>query len=147
MGNWTSCVWTRTGAKRNRMLWSGKMLRLLPITMLLCLGLLGCGRVQSTDVIGTWSMTDSSRQILPIELQKNSAKIVLAANGNLSLYRSMSGVMVFGVSRLENWKQRLGRLSQTPSGRNGTPNDGLELTHTLYRHQQLGAIVSNSCLP
>jgi hypothetical protein len=68
-------------AKRNRVQLSVRMLRLLSITMLLCLGLLGCGRVQPTDVTGTWAMKESSRQILPVELQKNSAKIVLSANG------------------------------------------------------------------
>jgi len=56
------------------------MLRLLPIAVPLCFGL-SCQSVQSTDLIGTWTMKESSRQILPAELRANSATIVMEANG------------------------------------------------------------------
>jgi hypothetical protein len=58
------------------------MLRFVPIAMLLCLDLLGCTSAKTTDVTGTWVVTDKSRQrFLPSAQQKAAAKIVLEANG------------------------------------------------------------------
>jgi hypothetical protein len=51
------------------------------IALLLSVGMLGCNRVQTSDLAGTWVIRDASRQVLPAELQKASAKIILGANG------------------------------------------------------------------
>src|SRR5258708_7592653 len=52
------------------------------IAMLLLFGALGCNRtrVTASDLTGTWVIRDASRQRLPAELRKASAKIVLEAN-------------------------------------------------------------------
>lgn len=60
------------------------MLRFLPIVLLLLFGMLGCKSVQPTELSGTWVMKETSRQVLPTELQKASAKIVLDANGTFA---------------------------------------------------------------
>jgi hypothetical protein len=60
------------------------MLRFLPIAILLLFGMLGYKSVQSNELVGTWVMKDTSRQVLPTELQKASAKLVLDANGTFS---------------------------------------------------------------
>lgn len=57
------------------------MERFLPIVLLFVLGMLGCRNVQPGDLSGTWVMKDMSRSVLPLELQKASAKIVLGGNG------------------------------------------------------------------
>jgi hypothetical protein len=57
------------------------MLRIVLITYLL-LGVLGCNNVQSSDLTGSWVMTDASRQILPDRLRNASAKIVLSPDGS-----------------------------------------------------------------
>ncbi len=49
--------------------------------LLSLLGLLGCKNMQPGDLVGIWVMKDSSRHVLPIELQKAVPKIVLDANG------------------------------------------------------------------
>jgi hypothetical protein len=56
-------------------------LKFLPIVLLLLLGVLGCNNVKPGDLTGAWVMTEASRQVLPAELQKASAAIVLDANG------------------------------------------------------------------
>lgn len=57
------------------------MLRYLPIVLLSFFLVLGCKSVQPGDLTGTWVMKDRSRRVLPAELQRASAKIVLDANG------------------------------------------------------------------
>ena len=56
-------------------------LKFLPIVLLLFLGVLGCNNVKPGDLTGTWVMTEASRQVLPSELQKAAATIILDANG------------------------------------------------------------------
>ena len=51
------------------------------VLTLLFFVMLGCKTVQSSDLTGTWLVKDSSRQVLPPELQKAAAKIVVDANG------------------------------------------------------------------
>jgi hypothetical protein len=48
---------------------------------MLLFGMLGCTSVGPSDLIGTWVIKDASRQVLPTELQKPSAKIVFDRNG------------------------------------------------------------------
>jgi hypothetical protein len=62
---------------------SAAMLRLLPPAMLVLLsfGMLGCKTVQPVDLVGIWLIKDSSRQILPPELQKAIPNVVVEANG------------------------------------------------------------------
>jgi hypothetical protein len=60
------------------------MLRFLPIAIFLLFGMLGCKSVQPNELAGTWVMKDTSRQVLPTELQKASAKLVLDGNGTFS---------------------------------------------------------------
>lgn len=62
----------------------GAILRFLLIALLLLFGMLGCKSVQPNELAGTWVMKDTSRQVLPTELQKASAKIVLDANGSFA---------------------------------------------------------------
>lgn len=50
-------------------------------TLFSLLGMLGCKSVQPSNLAGTWVMKDSSRQVLPTELQNASPKVVLDANG------------------------------------------------------------------
>ncbi len=58
------------------------MLRLLPIALLLCFGLLGCKSAKPADLTGTWVVADQSRQrFLPASQRNAAAKIVLDANG------------------------------------------------------------------
>src|SRR5713101_2409330 len=59
----------------------GARLKFFPIVLLLFLVVLGCNNVKLGDLPGTWVMTDASRQVLPAELQKASATIVLDGNG------------------------------------------------------------------
>jgi hypothetical protein len=88
------------------------MLRLLPVAMLmlLFLGMLGCKTIQSSDLTGTWLMKDSSRQVLPPELQRASAKIVVDTDGTF-VVSDMPGIFYFPgrrAARLESgsgvWK-------------------------------------------
>jgi hypothetical protein len=52
------------------------------MALLLCLAAFGCNQpVGSSDLAGTWVITDASRLRLPTELQKAAATIVLNANG------------------------------------------------------------------
>jgi hypothetical protein len=57
--------------------------RFLPIVLLFLLvfEMPGCKSIQGGDLTGAWVMKDASRQVLPTELQKASAKLVLDANG------------------------------------------------------------------
>ncbi len=80
------------------------------MVIFLLFGMLGCKSVQPNDLVGTWVMKDSSRQILPTQLQKNSANIVLAANGTF-VASEMPGLFYFPgrrTARLESgsgvWK-------------------------------------------
>jgi len=52
--------------------------------LLLLLGTIACKNVQMADVTGTWTMNDSSRQVLPDELQKAAPKIVFNPDGTFS---------------------------------------------------------------
>jgi len=45
------------------------------------LALVSCKNIQPGDLAGTWMLEDASRQVLPPELQKAPAKIVLNTNG------------------------------------------------------------------
>ena len=56
-------------------------LKFLLIALLLFLFVLGCNNIKPGDLTGTWVMTEASRQVLPAELQKTSATIILDANG------------------------------------------------------------------
>jgi hypothetical protein len=60
------------------------MLRFLPIAILLLLSMLGCQSVQPSELAGTWVMKETSRQVLPTELQNASVKIVLDVNGTFA---------------------------------------------------------------
>jgi hypothetical protein len=57
------------------------MARLIPIVLILFWGLLGCSKVSSSELAGTWVVDEVSRRRLPVELQKASARIVLDENG------------------------------------------------------------------
>ena len=61
---------------------------------LLFFGLLGCRSVRPTDLPGTWVITDTSRRVLPIELQTAWAKIVLDKNGTF-IASNMPGFFYF----------------------------------------------------
>ena len=56
------------------------MSRLLPVAICL-FGMVGCKNVKPADLPGTWVMNDASRQVLPVELQKAAARIVLNRDG------------------------------------------------------------------
>jgi hypothetical protein len=66
--------------------------------LFLCFGILGCKTVQPGDLTGTWQMKDSSRQVLPPELQKASPKIVLDANETF-IVSDIPGLFYFPGSR------------------------------------------------
>ena len=52
---------------------------------MLCLGLLGCRSSKPADVIGTWVVTDQSRQrFLPSSQRSAAARIILDANGTFA---------------------------------------------------------------
>lgn len=44
-------------------------------------GMMGCRRVQSGDLVGTWVITQNSRRALPADLQTSSGTIVVDADG------------------------------------------------------------------
>jgi hypothetical protein len=48
------------------------------------LGLSGCKSVKSEDVVGTWLITNESRENVPVELRKNTARIVLNTDGSFT---------------------------------------------------------------
>jgi hypothetical protein len=52
--------------------------------LLLLLGAMACKKIQMTEMTGTWIMNDSSRQVLPTELQKSVPKIILSPDGTFS---------------------------------------------------------------
>jgi hypothetical protein len=60
------------------------MRRLSLVIFLMFFGILGCKSTQSSDVAGEWIMTDASRQILPLNLQKAVAKLVIAKDGTFN---------------------------------------------------------------
>lgn len=62
-----------------------KLLRTV-IAISLSAMLLGCRSVKQSDLIGTWVITEESRQGLPVEVRKVSAKIVLNSNGTFVAY-------------------------------------------------------------
>ena len=62
----------------------GVRLACLGGALLLLMGTMACKDLQTTDVIGTWIMNDSSRQVLPNELQNAVPKIVLSSDGTFS---------------------------------------------------------------
>lgn len=70
------------------------MVRLLPVGMIVFVGMLGCKTVQSSDVMGTWTLKDASRKSLPAELRNASAKLVLEANGTF-IASDMPGLFYF----------------------------------------------------
>jgi hypothetical protein len=52
------------------------------LALLSCLGLIGCGSVKPTEMIGTWVVTEQSRQrFLPASQHSAAARLVLDANG------------------------------------------------------------------
>jgi hypothetical protein len=56
--------------------------RSLPIAVLLCLGLVCCESVKRGELVGTWVLTDQSRErFLPAAQKKAIGRIVLNANG------------------------------------------------------------------
>jgi hypothetical protein len=58
------------------------MLKLLPISIFLCFGILGCKDVKPNDITGTWIVKNESRHRFLSEVQqKAAAKIILDANG------------------------------------------------------------------
>ena len=58
------------------------MFRILTTVMLLFFGVLGCQNVKSSEVTGTWVVTDKSRQRFFPAAQKASMKIVLDGDGS-----------------------------------------------------------------
>lgn len=59
-------------------------MRVVPIAFLVMFGMLGCKDVHSGDLAGSWILADTSRRVLPAELQKAEAKLVLDANGTFA---------------------------------------------------------------
>lgn len=57
----------------------------LAVLTILFFGVQGCKNVQPSDLIGTWLVKDSSRQVLPPELQKVAGRIVVDANGTFAM--------------------------------------------------------------
>jgi hypothetical protein len=53
--------------------------------LLSMVAMLGCGPVAEEDLIGTWRVTDSSREYLPEEVRAATATVVLAANGTFTV--------------------------------------------------------------
>ncbi|HLW97769.1 MAG TPA: hypothetical protein VKR82_03915 [Candidatus Acidoferrales bacterium] len=64
--------------------------RLLPIALLF--GMLGCKETKPNEVIGTWILTDQSRQDLPHDLQKVSARVVVNADGSFVAFDLPEGL-------------------------------------------------------
>src|ERR1022692_2879298 len=60
--------------------------------------MLGCASVQPGDLVGTWVIAPTSRQSLPAELQKASARFVLNANGTF-VASNVPGLFYFPGSR------------------------------------------------
>lgn len=85
------------------------MLKLISIVFLLLCVSLGCNKVNPSDLVGTWTVDDSSRHRLPVDLQKASARMVLNANGSFTA-SDMPGMFYVppGPARLESgrgvWK-------------------------------------------
>jgi hypothetical protein len=53
--------------------------------LLSMVAMLGCGPVAEEDLIGTWRVTDSSRELLPEEVRGAAAALVLAADGTFTV--------------------------------------------------------------
>jgi len=78
--------------------------------ILVFIGSVSCKSVKSEDVTGTWVINNVSEQVLPTELRKAPAKIVLDANGTF-VASDMPGLFYFPgrrTAQLENgsgvWK-------------------------------------------
>jgi hypothetical protein len=85
-------------------------MKFLLIALLLLFGTLGCSNSKTGDLVGTWVISESSRRVLPAELQTASAKLVLNSDGTF-VASSMPGLFYFPrqhAVRLENgrgvWK-------------------------------------------
>lgn len=72
----------------------GGTVRFLPIALLSFLGMLGCKNMQPSELTGTWVLKDASRKVLPTDLQRASAKIVLESNGTF-VASNMPGLFYF----------------------------------------------------
>src|SRR5687768_14026745 len=58
-------------------------LGLLLALLLLC-GVVGCKGVNADDLVGTWSMTESSRRYLPTEVGKLAPSLTLSPGGTFT---------------------------------------------------------------
>lgn len=57
------------------------MLRVFLVTLFFCVGIIACKGVRFNDLNGTWVLKDTSRQILPVELQTDRARMILKPDG------------------------------------------------------------------
>jgi hypothetical protein len=62
------------------------MSKFVLIVILMFLGLSGCKSVKPEQLTGTWLITNDSLKNVPIELRKNSARIVLNADGSFTAF-------------------------------------------------------------
>jgi len=63
------------------------MLKYSPLLLFIWLGVQGCGTVQTSELAGTWVVTEQTRQdILPASEQSSVTRIVLESNGTFSAY-------------------------------------------------------------
>lgn len=60
------------------------MARLSIIILFAIVGLLGCSKVNSSDLVGTWSMDEASLRNLSSDLKVASASLVLNENGTFT---------------------------------------------------------------
>ncbi len=59
-----------------------KRLRLVGGLLLICIAFLAsCSKVKSTELVGTWTVSTSSRDVVPVALQKGVGKLSLASDG------------------------------------------------------------------
>ena len=52
--------------------------------VLLALGLVGCNEAKTTDIVGTWNLTATSRRYLPPDMAGISPRLVLGADGRFT---------------------------------------------------------------
>ena len=69
--------------------------RLVHLMILLSLSAIaGCNSVKANDLVGTWTMTESSRQYLPAELRAAAPKLTLNSDGTFTAVDLPGGRLV-----------------------------------------------------
>jgi hypothetical protein len=84
------------------------MKRFLMIIILL-LTLIGCQKVQTSDVVGTWVINEESREWLPLEVKESLGKIIVSDDGTFFAYELPKKGYYDSGKYVDRWRMISGR--------------------------------------